>query len=74
MPSDRATTNKATIRRFYEAVDTRESKLISKMIDELTEPDVLLRQRLPIEATGAETLIEKTVRGHPDQKAHLPVK
>ena len=47
-------TNKATFRRFVEAVNTRDVELISKTIDEVVEPDVRIRTPLPVGATGAQ--------------------
>src|SRR5262245_65827837 len=50
--------NKATFRRFYHATNSGDVALISKTIDELVEPDALIRTPLPIEATGAQLLKE----------------
>jgi hypothetical protein len=47
------TSNKATFSRFQDAVSTGDAEVISKTIDELVEPDVLIHMPLPIEATGA---------------------
>ena len=35
------TSNKATIRRFQDATNTHDAKLISRTIDEFVEPDAL---------------------------------
>jgi predicted ester cyclase len=48
--------NKATFRRFDDAVNTGDIELISRIIDELVEPDVLIHTALPVEATGAQAL------------------
>lgn len=48
--------NKAAIRRFHDAANTGDLELISKTIDELVEPDALIRTPLPIHATGAQAL------------------
>ena len=40
------------------------AELISKTIDEVVEPDVLIRTPLPVEATGAEALKEVFSRLH----------
>ena len=64
MPSDQATRNKATLTRFQEALSSGDWELISKTIDEVVEPDALIRTPLPIEATGAELLKEVFARLH----------
>ena len=56
MSTAQATSNKATIRRFYDAMNTGDGELISKTIDEVVEPDALIRTPLPLEATGAPAL------------------
>jgi steroid delta-isomerase-like uncharacterized protein len=56
MSPGQATSNKATFRRLHDAVNSGDVELISKMIDEVVEPDVLIRTPLPIEATGAKAL------------------
>jgi len=48
--------NKATFRRFHEAVNTGDVVIISKMIDELVEPDALIRTPVPLNETGAAAL------------------
>ena len=50
------TTNKATFRRFRDAMNTCDLEFISKTIDELVEPDATIRTPLPGDATGAEVL------------------
>jgi predicted ester cyclase len=63
------TSNKATFRRFHDAMNTGDVELISKTIDELVEPDVLIRTPLPVEATGAQALKQvwaMLLRGLPD--------
>ena len=64
MTTPQETSNKATFRRFQEATNTGDAELISKTIDELVEPDVLIRTPLPVEATGAEALKEVFSRLH----------
>ena len=54
MSTPQEVTNKATFRRFVEAVNTGDTELISKTIDEVVEPDVRIRTPLPIQATGAQ--------------------
>jgi predicted ester cyclase len=48
--------NKATFKRFHAAVNTGDAALISKTIDEVVEPEVLIRTPLPVDATGAQAL------------------
>jgi steroid delta-isomerase-like uncharacterized protein len=60
MPATQETSNKATLRRFNDAMNnamnTGDAELISKAIDEFVEPDVLIRTPLPVEATGTQAL------------------
>jgi len=64
MSTAQATSNKATIRRFHDATNTGDPELISKTIDELVEPDALIRTPLPIGGTGAQALKEVFARLH----------
>ena len=64
MSTGQATSNKATMRRFQDAANTHVAELISETIDEVVEPDVLIRTPLPIQATGAELLKEVFARLH----------
>jgi predicted ester cyclase len=69
MSTDQETSNKAIIRRFDDAINTVDLKLISKTIDEGFEPDVLIRTPLPVQATGAQALKQvwaMLLRGLPD--------
>jgi steroid delta-isomerase-like uncharacterized protein len=69
MPTAQETTNKATLTRFEEALSSGDWELISKTIDDVVEPEALIRTPLPIEATGAELLKEvfaKLHRAFPD--------
>ena len=50
------TANKATFRRFQDAMNTRAADVISKSIDELVAPDATIRTPLPGDATGAQKL------------------
>jgi len=50
--------NKATFSHFCDAVSTGDAELINKTIDEVFEPDVLIRTPLPVEATGAQAMKE----------------
>jgi steroid delta-isomerase-like uncharacterized protein len=56
--------NKATAGRFSDATNTGDAELISKTIDELVEPDALIRTPLPLETTGAQKLKEVFARLH----------
>jgi steroid delta-isomerase-like uncharacterized protein len=58
------TRNKATFRRFHEATNTGDAELISKTIDEIVEPDVLIRTPLPVKTSGAQALKEVFARLH----------
>jgi steroid delta-isomerase-like uncharacterized protein len=66
---DQEASNKATLRRFQEALSSSDWEVISKTIDEVVEPDAKIRTPLPIEATGAELLKEvfgRLLRAFPD--------
>jgi predicted ester cyclase len=56
--------NKETFRRFQDATNTGDEELISQTIDEIVEPDVLIRTPLPVEASGAQALKEVFLRLH----------
>jgi steroid delta-isomerase-like uncharacterized protein len=56
--------NKATLRRLHDAINTGDAEHISNTIDEVVEPDVLIRTPLPVEATGAQALKEVFARLH----------
>ncbi len=58
------TSNKETIRRFCDVMNTGDQELISRTIDELVVPDALIRTPLPLEATGADRLKEVFRRLH----------
>ena len=74
MSTDQETRNKATIRRFDDAINTGDLELISNTIDEVFEPDVLIRTPLPVQATGAQALKQvwaMLLQGLPD--LHLTI-
>lgn len=48
--------NKATFKRFHDVVNSGNAEIISKMIDELVEPDAMIRTPVPLDVTGAEAL------------------
>jgi steroid delta-isomerase-like uncharacterized protein len=54
MSTDRAASNKAAFRRFCDVVNTRDTELISKTIDEAVDADAVIRTPIPLEATGAQ--------------------
>jgi steroid delta-isomerase-like uncharacterized protein len=69
MSTTQKTSNKATVRRFCNAMNTNDAEIIAKTIDELVEPDALIRTPLPIAATGAQGLKEvfaRLLRAYPD--------
>jgi steroid delta-isomerase-like uncharacterized protein len=69
MSTAQQTSNKAAVRRFNDAANTGNEELISRTIDELVEPEALIRTPLPIEATGAELVKEvfaRLLRAYPD--------
>jgi steroid delta-isomerase-like uncharacterized protein len=69
MSTDHEASNEATSKRFTEAVNSGDTELIAKTIDELIAPDALIGTPLPIEATGAELakqLFALLLRAYPD--------
>jgi steroid delta-isomerase-like uncharacterized protein len=63
------TSDKATFSRLHKAVNSGDTELVDKTIDEIVEPDVLIRTPLPVEATGAQALKEvfaRLLRAFPD--------
>src|SRR5215831_13069888 len=74
MSTAQETSNKAAFRRIQDAVNTGDAELISRTIDEVVAPDVLIRTPLPIEATGAQAAKQvwaMLLRGLPD--LHLTI-
>jgi steroid delta-isomerase-like uncharacterized protein len=69
MSTDQVTRNKATFRRFHDAVNSGDAELIAQTIDEVVEPEVRIGTPLPIDATGAQALKEvwtTLLRAYPD--------
>ena len=64
MSTVQPTSNKATFRRFCDAMNTGDTELMSRTIDEVVHPDALIRTPLPIEATGPQALKEVFGRLH----------
>ena len=62
------TSNKATVRRLMDAMNSHNAELISHVIDEVFDPDV--KQHTRFEATGVQTLREmvftRLYRAFPD--------
>lgn len=69
MSTDQETRNKATLRRFCDAMNSGDAEVISTTIDELVAVDALIHTPLPIEATGAQKLKDvfgRLHRAYPD--------
>ena len=56
MSTTQATGNKAAFGRFHDAMNSGDAEVIATAIDEVVEPDVVIRTPLPIDATGAQAL------------------
>ncbi len=56
MSATQETENKATFARLHDVVNTGDVELVSKTIDAIVEPDVLIRTPLPVQTTGAPAL------------------
>ena len=48
--------NKAAFKRFHDAANTGDFEVLAKTIDELVDPDAVIRTPLPIGGTGADAL------------------
>ena len=48
--------NKATVERFCDAMNTNDEEVISKTIDELVEPEAVIRTPVSLSVTGAAAL------------------
>jgi steroid delta-isomerase-like uncharacterized protein len=65
MSTAQATSNKATFRRFHDAfTNSGDAEFISRTIDEIAEPDVLIHIPSGQAATGAQALKEVFARVH----------
>jgi hypothetical protein len=62
MSAAQTTANKATYGRLVDAGNSGDVEFISKTIDEVVEPDLRIRRRLPVEATGAQALRQRPNR------------
>jgi steroid delta-isomerase-like uncharacterized protein len=58
MPTAQETSNKAVFRRALDALNTGDGEIISTTVDEVFQPDVLIRTPLPIQATGPQAIKE----------------
>jgi steroid delta-isomerase-like uncharacterized protein len=68
MPAGQETSNKATVRRFHDAM-TGGAERVSQTIDEVVAPDVLFHAPVPTGATGAQALKQVLTilyRAYPD--------
>jgi steroid delta-isomerase-like uncharacterized protein len=69
MSAAQVTSNKATLSRLHEALNSGDEELISATIDEIFHPDVRTSTPLPIEATGRQALKHvwaTLLRAYPD--------
>jgi steroid delta-isomerase-like uncharacterized protein len=64
MPTAETERNKAIARAFSDGMNTNDPEIMSRTIDELVEPDALIRTPLPIGVTGAQALKEVFTRLH----------
>jgi steroid delta-isomerase-like uncharacterized protein len=74
VPTAQATSNRATLKLFIDAMNTGDPEVVSETIDELVEPDAQIRTPLPIEATGQQLLKEVFGRLHrafPDLRVNV---
>jgi steroid delta-isomerase-like uncharacterized protein len=56
MSTAQAQSNKATLRRFHDAMNAGGAEFFAKTIDEFVAPDAIIRTPLPVGATGAQAL------------------
>ena len=63
------TSNEATFMRLLDAVNSGDAEFISTTIDEIFEPDVVIRTPLPLDVTGVQAIKrvwEVLLRAFPD--------
>jgi steroid delta-isomerase-like uncharacterized protein len=68
MPTD-DTPHQAVIRRFHDATNSGDLERISRTIDELVDPNAVIRTPVPIDATGPQVLKQvfgRLLRAFPD--------
>jgi steroid delta-isomerase-like uncharacterized protein len=56
MSTAQETSNKTAFSRFHDATNSGDAEVISKMIDEVVEPNVVFHAPVPTGATGAQAL------------------
>ncbi|MEU5992114.1 ester cyclase [Spirillospora sp. NPDC047418] len=69
MSADQIARNKAAFGRLQEAQSSGDVEVFRKVIDEVVQPDVLIRTPLPIGATGGDALkqvVAMLLRAFPD--------
>ncbi|MCF6470986.1 ester cyclase [Nonomuraea sp. MG754425] len=74
MTTTEVATNKAALRRFHDAVSTGDADVISRTIDEIIHPDVLIHTPLPLATTGRQSMKEVLAaldRAFPDLDVHI---
>jgi steroid delta-isomerase-like uncharacterized protein len=64
MPIAETERNKAISRHFCDAMNTHDAEIMSRTIDELVDPDALIRTPLPMGVTGPRALKEVFARLH----------
>lgn len=64
MTTTQEAANKVIFKRFQDVTNTHDPDLISETIDEIVDPDVVIRTPLPVESTGAAALKEVFARLH----------
>jgi predicted ester cyclase len=73
MSAAQETSNKATVRRLADAINSDDADLVSKTIEEIFDPEV--KQHTPFEATGTQALEEMVFnmlyRAFPDLHVEL---
>jgi steroid delta-isomerase-like uncharacterized protein len=62
--TSQTTSNKAVVRRFHDAANTGDAELLSATIEEIVEPDAVIRTPLPLQSAGAQALKEVFARLH----------
>jgi predicted ester cyclase len=74
MSAAQETSNKTALRRFCDAANSGDPELISKTIDEIVDPDAVMRTPLSTDKTGAELLKEVFAalpRAYPDLRISI---
>jgi predicted ester cyclase len=64
MSTDQTASNKAAFGRLQDAMSSGDPELVAATIEELVDPDVLIRTPLPLDATGGQALKEVFTRLH----------